>query len=167
MWLLLMCKFHSIYWLKKKVTHSKSLKKLYHFSMTSMSFFLFFSAPFLLQSYLSILDESLCSVLSLHQTSIPALLWMSMHPSSVQLHNNPGRQQDLDLTADMRRWNQMTSVVRECACLIQLYVVLVYETLIWVLLNLQVGDCVWISLYLLLCVAMNPYSYRPVCASDI
>lgn len=36
--------------------------------------------------------------------------------SSVQLHSNPGRQQDLELTGEMRWWNGMTSVVRMCVC---------------------------------------------------
>lgn len=44
----------------------------------------------------------------------PSLL--SILLSSVQLHSNPGRQQDLELTGEMRWWNEMTSVVQVCVC---------------------------------------------------
>lgn len=71
-------------------------------------FFQLFSAPPIsLVSTISFLlsCHHHCSLLS----SSPSILL-----SSVQLHSNPGRQWDLELTAEMRWWNGMTSVVRVC-----------------------------------------------------
>ena len=60
--------------------------------------------PYILSSSLS--SPSIC--VSLTAPCIPL--------SSVQLHCNPGRQQDLELTGEMRWWNGMTSVVSMCVC---------------------------------------------------
>lgn len=68
-------------------------------------------SPFLIRPY--ILSSSLSSLSICVSPSTPFIPL-----SSVQLYSNPGRQQDLELTGEMRWWNGMTSVVwvRVCVC---------------------------------------------------
>lgn len=61
-----------------------------------------------------LLPSILSSSIRLPLSSTPSVLL-----SSVQLHSNPGRQQDLELTGEMRWWNGITSVVRMCVCLVR------------------------------------------------
>lgn len=106
-----------------------------NFLLTHMEIFvhrsrMFDSSPYFTSSNSSVLlPVSLVSVVSFPPSCHPlCLLPPSLYPSllssspsillsSVQLHSNPGRQQDLELTGEMRWWNGMTSVVRMCACI--------------------------------------------------
>lgn len=88
----------------------------------------------------------------------PSLL--SILLSSVQLHSNPGRQQDLELTGEMRWWNEMTSVVQVCVCVCVscecINVCLFHEPLIWLSLSVCAHDytycCVPVCVHVFVCV---------------
>lgn len=80
-----------------------------HFSSSISPVFLLSLSPFL-HLYLHPVVHPPLSLLCVSLLSSS----LSIPLSSVQLHSNPGRQQDLGLTGEMRWWNEMTSVVRMC-----------------------------------------------------
>lgn len=101
-----------------------------YFGPRSLFILCFYEFKFLFSARGSVCPQTLSLFLSMHPSLHPFSLLVppSLHPSllssrpasrlpSVQLRCNPGRQRDSELTAEMRWWNGMTSVVRLCVFL--------------------------------------------------
>lgn len=108
-------------------------------TLLNSNFFLTYRETLVHRARVPYFTPSISSVLLLFLSFLspslhPVILYLSLYPLAavlhsirpalciVQLHSNPGRQQDLELTREMRWWNGITSVVRMCVCLVRVCV---------------------------------------------